>query len=139
MKLLEELTTRHKLSIKRLNAMTGITTKRLAELHADQKPTRTELHQLETIKRFACICSHGLNFDDEIKYQENQVSLIEQEIRKHLLKFDPETEETIMNFVKGLESECKYLGCFLADNNQEELVYKSVRQSRKVKGTENVR
>lgn len=139
MKLLDELTHRHCISNKRLNAMTGISQRRLAELGADSKPTRVELHQLEMVKRYACICSHGLNFDGEIDYQKKQIELIEQDLKKKLSKCDPEVEEAILNCVDGLKAECVYLGCFYSDNNQEEEVHRMIRQSRKVKGTQEVR
>lgn len=139
MKLLEELTHRYNISNKRLNAMTGISPRRLAELGSDMKPTKLELHQLETIKRYACICSHGLNFDMEIEYQKKQIEMIEKDLRKKLLKCDSETEEAILNCVEGLKAECVYLGCFYSDNNQEEEVHRMIRHSRKVKGSQEVR
>lgn len=139
MKLLDELIKRHGYSLKRLSAMLGISPKRIAELLANYEPTKEEKHKIETLKRFACMIGRGLNFDDDIHYQQKQIDLIETDLKKRLDGLDPDTQEIIVSDLDAIKSECMYLGCFYSNNNQEEIVQKYVRQARRVIGTEDVK
>lgn len=134
-KLLLEIKNYHNFSKKRISAITGINPRRLEELIAGYNPKKEEKHQIETLKRFACICGRGLNFDGEIAFEKNELSRLDKELHNKLVALDPETEEQVIEYVDCIKAESMYLGSFYSNNNQEDVIYNAVRRVRKVKGS----